>query len=326
MVSFKSICGKLNSLSEQPLQTMKYLGQKLKLSWYPSSGKCFRDMLSWQTLQFFGFPAPDLLIHTDYCREINFEVGDTIFNDNETKVTITDKSSYSINNHQICYNWKSPHAESPACEWPEATFLEVQIECRRFGAFRKPVLFFHFENYNWFEQFVLRGDLKISHMFKLCEGCGFGGNRKSISSMYGLLGYMGCKYLLADQEIHFDEEMAEKLLRRIEYKQEFMNLENELYEILESDMRFEEHIELSRLQRPKQMRGNRITPLENPCSRIPPFEIKTIDRFYKYSGFETFIHEIKPLERNGNPDWHNMVLATISNGSHWYKEEWGPVF
>lgn len=187
-------------------------------------------------------------------------------------------------------------------------------------------MFFHFENYNWFEQFVLRGDLKISHMFKLCEGCGFGGNRKSISSMYGLLGYMGCKYLLADQEIHFDEEMAEKLLRRIEYKQAFMNLENELYEILESDMRFEEHIELSRLQRSKQMRGNRITPLENPCSRILPFEIKTIDRFYKYSGFETFIHEIKPLERNGNPDWHNMVLATISNGSHWYKEEWGPVF
>lgn len=295
----------VHSMGDQPLRNLNRLGEKFALSWYPSSGTCFRDLLSWRKLMPLGFPEPDIMIHTDYWPEINFEEGQVVHQNKKTTVTVTRKSEQSINENRICFKARSPYADFECC-LPKLTLLEVQIESRQIGEFTKPVLFFHFENYNWFQQFVLRGDLKISHMFKLCEGCGFGGNRKSISSMYGLLGYMGCRYLLADQEIHFDPGMASRLSRYLTLRQFAGDREFADYQDLEGSLY-----------------SGYFTKYPNRLAQnIPPFEIETLAPFTKFSIWETFLHEIKPLRHPANPNWLNAALATISKDSPWHNPEW----
>lgn len=61
------------------------------------------------------------------------------------------------------------------------------------------------------EKIILKRGMTVSHIFKVREGCGLGGNRKSVSVAYGFLGKMGCCYLLADQEIHFDWDLFDRL-------------------------------------------------------------------------------------------------------------------
>ena len=300
MAIYDRILRSLGSIYHEPFETMERLSEKFSLSWYPSSGKCFQDLLAWRRIRPFDFPEPDLMIHTDCCREIGFEKGDIIHKDKNTTVTITRKSQHLIDENNVFYSVQSPYAHFERRQRPELTLLEVQIESKQIGTFTKPVLFFHFENYNWFQQFVLQGGLKLSHMFKLREGCGFGGNSKSISSMYGLLGHMGCKYLLADQEIHFDPAMANNLTSQV-------NLDG-------------------RINRGHFMRQREMRQQNRQHFDVPPFKIDTIDRFSKLSGYKTFIHEIKLLGHDANPDWRNRVLATISNGSAWYKPEWGLAF
>lgn len=309
MVIYDKISRSLEAIYNEPFQTMKKLEENFSLSWYPSSGKCFRDLLAWRRIRPFDFPEPELIIHTDCCRNISFEKGEIIHKDKKTIVTITRKSQHRMDQNNVFYSFQSPYAHDERRRKPELSLLEVQVESKQIGTFTKPVLFFHFENYNWFQQFVLQGNLKLSNMFKLREGCGFGGNSKSISSMYGLLGHMGCKYLLADQEIHFDPAMAESLTN-FEFNTEW-----------EHQMALDRHIDRGHFMRQVQMHQKYM-----PNFTAQPFKINTIDRYLNLSGYETFIHEIKPLEHDANPDWRNMALATISKGSPWYETEWGPAF
>lgn len=299
MAIYDRILRSLGSIYHEPFETMERLSEEFSLSWYPSSGRCFRDLLAWRRIRPFDFPEPDLMIHTDCWQNISFNEGQ-ICNYEKTTVTITRKSQHLIDEKYIFYDVQSPYAYFERRQRPELTLLEVQVESKQIGTFTKPVLFFHFENYNWFQQFVLQGGLKLSHMFKVREGCGFGGNSKSISSMYGLLGYMGCKYLLADQEIHFDPAMANNLTSQV-------NLNRFIYR--------------GYFMRQREMRQQNRQHFD-----FPPFKIDTIDRFSKLSGYKTFIHAIKLLGHDANPDWRNRVLATISNGSAWHKPEWGPAF
>ena len=308
MAIYDRILRSLGSIYHEPFETMERLSEEFSLSWYPSSGRCFRDLLAWRRIRPFDFPEPDLMIHTDCWQNISFNEGQ-IYNYEKTTVTITRKSQQLIDEKYIFYDVHSPYAHGERHRKHELSLLEVVIESKQIGTFTKPVLFFHFENYNWFQQFVLLGGLKLSHMFKLREGCGFGGNSKSISSMYCLLGYMGCKYLLADQEIHFDPAMAESL-ENFEFNTEW-----------EHQMALDRRIDRGHFMRQREMRQQ-----HRPNFTAQPFKINTIDRYLNLSGYETFIHEIKLLGQDANPDWRNRVLATISNGSAWYKPEWGLAF
>ena len=81
-----------------------------------------------------------------------------------------------------------------------------------------------------------------------------------------------------------------------------------------------------RMDRMHFMRQREMRQQYMPIFTAQPFKINTIDRYLNLSGYETFIHEIKLLGHDANPDWRNRVLATISNGSAWYEPEWGPAF
>ena len=96
MVIYDKISRSLGAIYHEPFQTMKKLEEKFSLSWYPSSGKCFQDLLAWRRIRPFDFPGPDLMIHTDCWNNISFEKGDIIHKDKNTTVTITRKSQHLI--------------------------------------------------------------------------------------------------------------------------------------------------------------------------------------------------------------------------------------
>ncbi|GEM_PF-3341906 len=164
------------------------------ICWYPSAGKDFSNILYWNRLRNFGIPEPDLYIHTGCDSTINLNEGKIIYKDNKTIISVDRMEEVSLDNPVL-----------------KVTLLEIKIQSTILGTFTKPVLFFHFENSNWFEEFAIRKGLKISHLFKVNEGCAVGGNLQGISSIYDLLNFIGCKYLIADKEVHFDPTLAETL-------------------------------------------------------------------------------------------------------------------
>ena len=92
-----------------------------------------------------------------------------------------------------------PEAASPT---PLIFLLDVKLTSNTMGTIRKPVLYFMFENINFLDQILLKNKIRISHLVKVREGCGFGGNRKSISIVidnraqtdYRLIGILINKY------------------------------------------------------------------------------------------------------------------------------------
>lgn len=184
-------------------------GDKPSCCWYPSAGKCFRDLMVWkQYPQLQTQKPPDLFVHTDYLsRALPLELG-VLHEDDHTQVSLRRVSKLSVNGN-VDYEVSGDFVvfADQASPTPSALLIDVEVASDTCGKIRQSVLYFQFENLNWFEEFVLKRGLRISHLFKIREGCGFGGNRKSVSVVYGFLGRMGCRTLVADPEVHFDWQL-----------------------------------------------------------------------------------------------------------------------
>jgi len=172
--------------------------------WYPSAGSCFRDLMVWR--HWLG-RDPDIVIHTDYLPTALPE-GPILHEDRHTKVRLIRTSELYID-PSILYHVNNDFVDfaDQVAPGPRVRLIDIELESDICGEIRRPLLYFQFENLNWFEEFVLKRGLRISHLFKLREGCGLGGNRKSVSVVYGFLGLLGCRFLLCDQEAHFDWDL-----------------------------------------------------------------------------------------------------------------------
>jgi hypothetical protein len=189
------------------------LPNKPTVCWYPSAGNCFRDLLIWNHYRALtDTPEPDLYIHTDYASP-----GRTPNDHDDGRTRITLPVRYRLNvSPEIRYQVDPGHASmaGQAADTAIAELIHVRAESKTVGTIDKPVLYFHFENFNWFEQFVLERGLKLTHLFKLREGCGFGGARTSVSNLYPFLGQIGCRWLVGDQEVHINDRVMKRFLRK----------------------------------------------------------------------------------------------------------------
>ena len=182
------------------------LPQNPRICWYPSAGLCCRDLMVWQSPGMSEhFAEPDLFIHTDYLadytgpRYTHFEHSDGLA---RTKILSTHTMPIrGPVNHHIRRSFVT--LSNNAVEQPLVTIKEVMAESFQYGTTTKPVLYFHFENFSWFDQFVIRHGLRLSHFFKVREGCGFGGARYSVSNLYPKLAAAGCRTLVMDSEVHW---------------------------------------------------------------------------------------------------------------------------
>ena len=190
------------------------LGDNPFILWYPSAGNDYRDImeLSNERAQLHKIKElPDLFIHTDYnANYVNLD--ETIYNDGRTIVQIENKFELQLT-HNIDYHVNPMYARSAsqAPLEPKIYLLDISVSSKTLGVIYKTVLYFLFENINFLDQIILKNKIKISHFVKVREGCGFGGNKKSISIAYAFLSNFKTKYLIIDNEADADLEIVNQL-------------------------------------------------------------------------------------------------------------------
>jgi hypothetical protein len=200
-----------------------YTSADEKILWYPSSGNDFRDVINFSSLVNRNIEAndlPNLFIHNDYDSRSFDKItsssvnNSTIFCDDNTTINIEEKivlrfnlqakGNYTVRERYVdFYEYK--------LNIPHIYLLRLSINTTKFGNIKANLLYVSFENINLFE-FFMSNSIKIDFMVKVREGCGFGGNRMSVTQVYYLLSRIGLKYLINDTEIHWCEEVIEHLI------------------------------------------------------------------------------------------------------------------
>ena len=195
--------------------------QTNNIAWYPSAGLDFRDVLELSNPIYKELP--DLFIHTDYKPDWSlenpvfetFNLGpinnefDNNFDfiiDDVFELELTELIRYSVNANYVDFPNDAPRL-------PKVFLLYVSVN-HDGNTISKPVLYFVFENINFLDEILLKFKIKITHFVKVREGCGFGGNRKSISIGYAFIAKLDVKYLFIDNEEHTDFELVNRIKRR----------------------------------------------------------------------------------------------------------------
>jgi len=201
----------LKAVSEQDEniidELQSQIGHTPNIAWYPSAGLDFRDLIEVNRTKI----DPDIFFHTDYSRNsVKLQCG-LVFNDDRTKVFIDritelkfrKKINYVVNHDYVDF----PQDANPS---PRVYLLDLIVESG-FGVIRKPVLYFFMENINFLDEILLKNKIGLSHFIKVREGCGMGGNRKSISITYAFLGILKVKHILIDKEEHTDRKLINSI-------------------------------------------------------------------------------------------------------------------
>ena len=189
--------------------------------WYPSAGNDYSDILEInnERANLNGInEIPELYIHTDYnLNFLNLEENQIIFNDLGSTVQIVNKYELNLRpNAGIIYEINPNFVDFPndAPTDPTIYLLDLKIISENSGEKIQPILYFIFENINFLDQVLLKNKISISHIVKVCEGCGFGGNAMSISLAYAFLSILNTKYLIIDTEEHTNFELIDQLKRK----------------------------------------------------------------------------------------------------------------
>jgi hypothetical protein len=187
------------------LQTQ--IGDCPNIAWYPSAGTDFRDLIEVNRTKI----DPDIFFHTDYSSNwVKLKCG-LLFNDERTKVFIDritelkfrKKVNYFINQDYVDF----PEDANPTLK---IYLLDLIVESA-FGVIRKPVIYFFMENINFLDEVLLKNKISLSHFIKVREGCGMGGNKKSISIAYAFLSELKVKHILVDNEEHTDRRLINSI-------------------------------------------------------------------------------------------------------------------
>ena len=181
-------------------ELIENVGENPNILWYPSAGLDFRDIIEAEERTEI---SPDLYFHTDYCRDVDIVVG-TIFNDGRTIVEIIEINYLSCSD-EINYHVSKNFASLPDLIFakPRVLLCDVLVTYDG-GQIRKPVLYWFFENINFLDEVLLKFNISISHIVKVCEGMAWGGNKESISICYAFLSRLRTKYLLIDNRVDFN--------------------------------------------------------------------------------------------------------------------------
>lgn len=184
------------------------------LCYYPSAGNDYRDLLytSQPLSDSLGVhETPAVHLRTDYDNQY-VKLDGVVYSDDRTTITIVARYRLELT-HPVNYKVSPTFAvfTEHAHPTPVIWLMEVEVRSKTLGVFRRPVIYFMFENINFVSEILLRYAVKVSHFCKSREGCGFGGNRQSISVVYPFFRDLGVRYALVDDEVHFDE----RLFRRI---------------------------------------------------------------------------------------------------------------
>ena len=223
MAKIKSL---LKAVWEQEETIMEELHQQIGVSpniaWYPSAGLDFRDLIEVNRTK----NEPDIFFHTDYSsNSVKLKCG-LVFNDERTKVficRITELEFRKKINYLVSPEYVDiPEDPNPV---PKIYLLDVKVESD-FGELNKPVIYFFMENINFLDEILLKNKINLSHFIKVREGCGYGGNKKSISITYAFLGELKVKHILVDEKEDTDKELIKSISRKHDLQPRKYELKN----------------------------------------------------------------------------------------------------
>lgn len=190
----------LDELQEQ-------IGNNPNIAWYPSAGLDFRGLIEINRTS----TVSNLFFHSDYNKTwVELKCGE-VFNDKRTCINIERITELKFRG-KINYRINPEYVDFPkeGNRIPKVFLLSVRVKSN-FGIIRKPVLYFFMENINFLDEILLKNKIKLSHFIKVREGCGYGGNKKSISIAYAYLVELGVRHLLVDREEHTDKELINSI-------------------------------------------------------------------------------------------------------------------
>ena len=194
-------------------QLRQETGKFPTIAWYPSCGKDFRDLHEVERTP----SPPQLHIHTDYFYSQNrFQAGEEVYRDYGTLIVINslfELQAKSTIDYQLNRSFVDFPAEAPLNLKSLLLYVEVKSLSKELS-FIKPVLFLYKENINFLDEVLLGQGMRISHFIKVREGCGMGGNRKSVSIAYAFLANLRVQYLLVDHEEHTDFTLIAELIEK----------------------------------------------------------------------------------------------------------------
>lgn len=98
-----------------------------------------------------------------------------------------------------------------APEKPEIYLLDFLIESNKLGSFRQSVLYVVMENYNFLCEVLLNYQMEVSHVVKVRDGTGFGGNRISVANVNPFFSALKTKYLICDDHADLRLRLVHKL-------------------------------------------------------------------------------------------------------------------
>lgn len=159
---------------------------------------------------------PHLFVHTDYkgpCTGIDST------DPNHAQLAIVERHPLKIAS-EVYYEVSASYAARAglASPKPKVELLIISVDDElpvgRPPSPRVPVLYFYFENINWFESLVLHRGLRFSHFFMRKEGFAGGGARASVMNLLPFFSSAGCRQMLIDPEIQIDHGLIKRLWGR----------------------------------------------------------------------------------------------------------------
>ena len=156
--------------------------------------------------------SPDLFIYTDYnigCRPKK----KILYKDSKTKVVAKEIYPLAINSSLIKYEISPFFVSRPeeASEKPKIYLLNLEISSNNSGKIEKPLLYFLFENINFFWEVLFKHRINITYLVKKRER-----SWKSIVDIYPFFSILNTKYLITDRDIkgvRFDPEDLKTALK-----------------------------------------------------------------------------------------------------------------
>jgi hypothetical protein len=202
----------IDNVAEEHFSKALIKNKTENIAWYPSSGNDFRLLSETSRTS----TEPNLFVYTDYNINLVKLTKGEIFNDGKSYVTVSDIHELKFK-RKIKFSVSSDFVDFPddAPEEPKIFFLDVTVESS-LGIVKKPVIYFFMENINFLIEVLLKYKIEISHFVKVREGCGFGGNKKSISLVYPFLGILRAKHILVDDSVRIDNELVCSISKQLQ--------------------------------------------------------------------------------------------------------------
>lgn len=229
---YKSILSILSGCTSRDQVALDILidkcGYSTPTAWYPNCGLDFRDLIELNTTREGGYTRgdfPGLYIHTDYkpnwSRDADpfqpFSLSRVQYDGPESDAYQTViQEIYEMTFSEfidVDYQVSPDFVDFPdhALPSPKIFLLWVIVTSSTLSLRRIPVLYFVMESINFLDEVLLKHQISVTHMVKVREGCGFGGNRKSITLAYAFARVLGFRHLFIDTEAHTDYSLTDQI-------------------------------------------------------------------------------------------------------------------